>query len=160
MEDVLLTLEILIKSLEQKKSLLMDIKDYTKRQSQLLLQEELDYDTFNNIIENKQVRIDNILTLDDGFIPTYKRISDTIKENKGLYKEEISKMKKLIVEINDVQVAISMGEERNKKMFSDKIATIKGGAKAYRNHNDAYKKYQGVEQGAINDESSLFDSKK
>ncbi len=160
MEDTLLTLEILIKSLEQKKTLLNDIKDYTKRQSQLLLEEELDYDLFNNIIENKQVRIDNILALDEGFIPTYKRISEGVNANKALYKEQISQMKKLIVEINDVQVAISMGEERNKKMFSDKMAMIKNGAKAYRNHNDAYKKYQGIDQGGVNDELSLFDSKK
>lgn len=159
MEDVLVTIEILIKSLEQKKKMLLELKDYTKKQSELLADEAMDYAKFNNIIENKQVRIDAIVDIDAGFIPSYERISTRLKNNKSLYTEEIKKMKKLISEINDVQIAINVGEERNKKMFSDKVALMKTGAKTYRNRNDVLKKYQGNDRAGRGDKSSMFDSK-
>lgn len=143
MEEVLITLDILMNSLEQKKKLLLEIKDYTKKQSELLLKEELNYDLFNNIIENKQVRIDAVVDIDAGFIPTYERIGERLKNNKSLYADEINGFKKLIAEINDIQIAIKVGEERNKKMFSDKVASMQSGAKIYRNRNEALKKYKG-----------------
>ncbi len=156
MEDVLVTIEILIKSLEQKKKMLLELKDYTKLQSEILLKEPMDYAKFNNIIENKQARIDGIIDIDSGFIPTYERISSRLKNNKSLYNEEIRAMKKLISEINDVQIAINVGEERNKKMFNEKVALMKTGAKTYRNRNDALKKYKGSDKGTSR--SSFFDS--
>ncbi len=159
MEDVLVTIEILIKSLEQKKNLLLKLNEYTKKQSELLMNEPMDYAKFNNIIENKQIRIDAIVEIDAGFVPSYERISSRLKSNKVLYTEEIKKMKKLISEINDIQIAINVGEERNKKMFSDKVALMKTGAKTYRNRNDVLKKYQGNDRATHRENSSMFDSK-
>ncbi len=159
MEDVLVTIEILIKSLEQKKKILLELKDYTKKQSELLSNEVFDYAKFSNIIENKQVRIDSIVDIDAGFIPSYERISSRLKSNKALYSTEIKNMKKLIAEINDIQIAINVGEERNKKMFADKVDVMKTGAKTYRNRNDVLKKYQGNDRAGRGDEISMFDSK-
>ncbi len=159
MEDTLITLEIMIRSLERKKVLLEELKTYTKKQSELLMNDKLDYPLFNNIIENKQARIDELATIDAGFVPTYERIANVVKTNKHLYKDEIKTLKALIRDISDMQVDITMAEGRNKKMFTEKISQMQSGARTFRTHNDAYKKYQGAEKSGSGD-FNMFDSKK
>lgn len=161
MSDIIIQIDLMIESLEKKKLFLEDILRYTKEQTELLKAEELDLRSFNNIMKNKQVRIDKLLQIDQGFESLYGRIKATLTAQPDIYREAIKKMQQLIKETTDLGVAVQVQEERNKVQFDVKSKNVKGEVKAFRTHKSAMSKYQNnynKQQKA--DQPHFFDSKK
>ncbi len=162
MNDVTTTLDILITGLKKKKKNLLEIIDYTKQQDALLKDKEhLDLRRFNNIIKNKQFRIDAILQVDQGFEPTYERIRHYLERSPELYRNQINQMQQLIKEIGALNVEIRVQEERNNERFKvvskgmrDEVKSFRTNKKAVTNYYKTYNK----QQASIRD--SFFDSKK
>lgn len=161
MSDIIVQIDLMVESLEKKKLFLEEILRYTKEQATLLTKEELDLRSFNNIMKNKQVRIDKLIQLDQGFESLFERIRTTITNQPDIYKEAIQQMQSLIKETTDLGVEIQVQEERNKIQFDAKSKNVKGEVKAFRHHKSAMKKYQNnynKQQKA--DSPHFFDSKK
>lgn len=161
MYNVKINLQILIESLVKKIGYMQEINQYTKEQERLLKEEEVNYKQFNNIMQNKQVRIDKIVELDDGFEPAYERVRGALNTQPKLYKEEISKMKELIKEISDLGVEIQVLERRNKMQFDTKTISSKNKVKTYRRNKTAVTNYyDSIKKQNKDDNSYFFDSKK
>lgn len=161
MSDMVIQMDLMIESLKKKKRLLEEIDGYTKKQADLLSQADLDLKSFNNIMKNKQVRIDKLIQLDEGFAALYERIKTTLKNQPEIYKEAVLTMQQLIKDTTDLGVKIQVQEERNKVNFEQKSKGYKGEVKAFRNHKNAMAKYQksyNTQQKA--DDPHFFDSKK
>lgn len=161
MNDVITLLNILTDGLEKKKSKLTEIYDYTKNQDLLLQTEPFDMKGFNNIIKNKQFRIDTVIQIDEGFQPTYERVSGFLEKNPEIYRDYIELMKTLIKEIGELGIQIQVLEEKNynrfkviSKLMKEEVKTFRTNKKAVTNYYDTYNK----QQGTVRD--NFFDSKK
>lgn len=161
MSDIIVQIDLMVESLEKKKFFLEEILRYTKEQATLLTEEELDLRSFNNIMKNKQIHIEKLLQLDQGFESLFERIRTTITKHPDIYKEAINRMQVLIKETTDLGVEVQVQEQRNKLKFDAKSKNVKGEVKAFRNHRSAMQKYQNnynKQQKA--DSPHFFDSKK
>lgn len=161
MNDVITLLNILTDGLEKKKEKLKEIYDYTKNQDQLLQTEPFDMKGFNNIIKNKQFRIDTIIQIDEGFQPAYERVRAFLDKNPEIYRSYIESMKSLIKEIGELGILIQALEEKNYNRFKvvsslmkEEVKTFRTNKKAVTNYYETYNK----QQGTVRD--NFFDSKK
>ena len=108
-------LNILMDSLVKKNNILDEIQRLCKQQSDILAAEEVDFERFDSCMDNKDVCIEQLNTLDEGFETLYERIRDELQEHREAHADWISKVQKLITEITEKSVAIQAQEERNKK---------------------------------------------
>jgi len=161
MNDVITTLTLLTEGLEKKKVKLAEIYDYTLAQDELLKADEFDLKSFNNIIKNKQFRIDTVVQIDEGFQPTYERVRTFLEKNPDIYREYIEAMKRSIKEIGELSIQIQVLEEKNYNRFKvvsslmkDEVKTFRTNKKAVTNYYETYNK----QQGSVRD--NFFDSKK
>ncbi len=161
MNNIIATLELLLDGLEKKEEYLKDLLRYSKKQEEVLNAKEFDLNTFNNIIKNKQIRINNIQSIDDGFNQEYERIKQIIENNPDLYKEYILKLKKCVKSISELGIEITVVEHRNNDKFKRVSLTMKNEIKSFRTNKKAvinyYSTYQ-KQQKSI--QKGFFDSKK
>ncbi len=161
MSDVITTINVLIDGLKKKKKSLFEIYEYTLAQEKLLKEEDFDMKTFNNIMKNKQFRIDTVKQIDDGFRPGYERVRVHLEKNPELYREYIKEMQDLIKEIGDLNISIQVLEEKNHTRFKVVTAGKKNEVKSFRKnkktvtgyYNNYNKQQESVRQ-------NLYDSKK
>lgn len=161
MNDVITTLNLLTESLQKKKEKLVEIFNYTKKQDELLKEDLFDLKSFNNIIKNKQFRIDTVIQIDEGFQPTYERIRVFLEKNPEIYREYIESMKASIKDIGELGIQIQALEEKNYNRFKvasnlmkDEVKSFRTNKKAVTNYYETYNKQQ------VTLRDNFFDSKK
>ena len=161
MSDVITTISLLMDGLEKKKKSLSEILDYTKSQEELLNAQDFDLKTFNNIMKNKQFRIDTVKQIDDGFQPGYERIRTHLEKNPDLYKEYINNMKDLIKVIGELNISIQVLEEKNHNQFKIVTSDLKGEVKNFRkNKKSVSNYYSNYNKQHETVRKNLYDSKK
>lgn len=161
MSDVRIQVDLLIETLRKKKKLLEEIHTYTEEQRQVLNKDSFNPQEFQNIMTNKQVRIDLLSGLDDGFEATFERVKSTLSHQPVIYNEEIRQMQALIQEVNDIGIEIQVQEERNRRNFEAKIGGVRSEAKSFRSHKTAMKQYRTTYNQKQKPEGPhFFDSKK
>lgn len=133
--------QILLQSLEKKAKLLDDMIRQNGVQEELLKEEDLDMDAFDEAINQQGFYIEELDKLDQGFETVYDRVREELLRDKARYRMEIIRMKELIQQITDKIVTLNAGNMRNKMLaenqFSRKRAAIGVGAsqnKAARNY--------------------------
>jgi len=84
--------------------------------------DEIDWDTFNIAIAEKEAEIERINEMDGGFQALYDRVSVQLKEHKDKYASKIKQMQLLIAEIEEKSIVIRTGEERNRALI-EKVLT-------------------------------------
>lgn len=133
--------QILLQSLEKKAKLLDDMIRQNGVQEELLKEEDLDMDAFDEAINQQGFYIEELDKLDQGFETVYDRVREELLQDKARYRMEIIRMKELIQQITDKIVTLNAGNMRNKMLaenqFSRKRAAIGVGAsqnKAARNY--------------------------
>lgn len=75
-------LNVMIQSLQKKVKILDEIMKKNKEQHQILEQEELDADAFEENVQEKGELIDQINFLDEGFEELYGRVKAVIEKEK------------------------------------------------------------------------------
>jgi len=161
MNEVRVQVDLLVDTLTKKKQLLTEIRKYTVDQKALLAIEDFDLRAFNNIMSNKQVRIDMLAKLDDGFEVAFERVRNVLSTQPDIYREAILSMKSLIKEVSDLGIDIQVQEERNRINFESKSKGLKSEVKSFRTHKSAMKKYQNTYNSQKKaGEPHFFDSKK
>ena len=93
-------ISILIESLKKKKHILRDIRVANEEQKNIAMNEPFDDEAFERNIEEKEALIKALTSLDRGFDSVYSRVSETLKNNKEAYKEEIIELKELVSEVD------------------------------------------------------------
>ena len=120
--------QIMIESLEKKSELLDRLIEKNAKQAECVDGknfDEVDWDTFNLLVAEKEIAIDRINKMDEGFQSLYDRVKQQLNEGKDRYASQIKEIQRLIGVVTDQGVAIRTEEERNRKM----IETILGGKK-------------------------------
>ena len=107
-------LSVLEDSLKKKLQILDELTDYTTQQQELLKVEELDYEAFDRLVDQKEPLIQRIMELDQGFETVYDRIKEQLLGNKEQYAAQIRALQSLIGELTDKSVKLQTMEQRNK----------------------------------------------
>ena len=118
-------LELLIQSLKKKLLLLNQIIVLNQQQKEMLMDENLDPDTLDVNVREKDELISQVTQLDDGFDEIYAHIADLMKKNHSDYEEELDRMRELIRQIMAKDASIRTDEQRNYELAQKKFARVK-----------------------------------
>lgn len=155
---------MMAESLQKKRDLLTTLLNKTKDQEKVLSvteYDEVNWQQFEVLIEEKDIAIDKIDDLDDGFEQLFAHVREEIDADKESYKDEIKAMQALIKEVTDLGVSIGVLEERNRKridkLMTDSKLQIKKAKKSIKVSSDYIKSMYGTNAAG---ESLGFDDKK
>ncbi len=114
---------IMLDSLQKKSGVLSDIIKKNGEQSQILKEEETDWDAFDRNADEKMELIERIDELDEGFDQLFEKVKMLLEsqEGKDRYGEQIRRMQQLIREITDKSTSIQATESRNKKLVEQRF---------------------------------------
>ncbi len=147
-------------SLEKKVKVLDEIRELCRLQQELLSEETVDYEAFDRYFDDKDICIDKLNRLDEGFDLLYNRVKDELLNNKEEYADEIRTMQSLIKEITDRSTSIEALEERNRKGIADTFSRERRqSAENKRSVNVAMNYYRQM-NGLNADRNSRMDKKK
>lgn len=112
-------LNILIESLHKKIDVLEEIERISNRQSEIVAAQPVNYEEFDRCVDDKEVCLEQLSSLDEGFESLYSRVGSELENNKLLYADQIKECQKLIAVIMDKSVAIQSLEARNKQKIEE-----------------------------------------
>ncbi len=151
---------IMQESLLRKKKYLEQVLSLTEEQERIAKEKKFDEGAFGEIIDNKDVLINNINEIDKGFTSVYDRVRAEVLANQDLYHDELVEMQKLIKECVDLGMRIEVLEERNRATLEQVFAVgFKGIKQVKQSKQVANKYYKSMSNGMVND-SILYDRKK
>lgn len=110
-------ISILIDSLKKKRNILKDIKVANEEQKNIATVKPFDDDAFERNIDQKDKLIKALTNLDRGFDSVYSRVSETLKNDKELYKNEIIELKSLVSDVTALSIDIQAEEARNRDLL-------------------------------------------
>lgn len=115
-------LMILKDSLGKKIEVLDKILALNELQKESVSGEKMDEDKFNESIEKKEVCIEELSKLDNGFESVYEHVKEILNSDRELYKAEVEEFKRLISEITEKSMEVQISEKRNEKLVFGKMS--------------------------------------
>ena len=104
-------------SLRKKKEVLQSLRDLTKEQQDVLQQETVDMDRFEELIEEKDQKITTLNSLNAGFQSLFQKVETGLKDKRYQYEKQIRQMQEDIRQITDLSVQIEGLEHQNRDTF-------------------------------------------
>ena len=160
MDTIANYMKVLSDTLEQKKQVLSQILEITKRQESIAQAEEFSETDFANSVNEKEVLIARLNQLDDGFNSIYQRIRQDVIDQGGLYDGEIRSMQAQIRECVDIGNRIQVVEERNHAKLVTLFSAKKQEYKVKASMNSAAKSYHQAMSGVQYRDPFFMDQKK
>lgn len=160
MNQTMTYVNIMQESLERKERYLKEILELTKEQERIAKEKKFDEEAFNELIDKKDVLINNVNEIDKGFTAVYDRVRTEVMENKHLYAEQLVNMQELIRRCVDLGMEIEAQENRNRATLEQVFSVgFKGIKQVKQSKKAANKYYKAMSNGNVND-SVLYDRKK
>lgn len=151
---------IMRESLERKQKYLAEILKLTNEQSVIATAEKFDEEQFSELVEKKDVLIDNLNEIDKGFSSVYDRVRIEIQRDPVVYRDELLAIQNLIRICVDLGMQIEAVEERNRAVMEQVFsAKFQGVRQMKQSKTVANKYYKSMANGMVND-SLLYDRKK
>ncbi len=151
---------ILRDSLQRKKKYLDEIYELTVKQGEIASAEKFDDVAFEEVIDRKEILINNINEIDKGFTSVYDRVRGNLLQEKDLYKAELKEIQELINSCMSVGSEIEVLEERNRARLETVFAGEKRNLRQVKNSRSVVNKYyKSMSNGMVND-AMLYDRKK
>lgn len=151
---------IMRESLERKQKYLAEILKLTNEQSVIATAEKFDEEQFLELVEKKDVLIDNLNEIDKGFSSVYDRVRIEIQRDPVVYRDELLAIQNLIRICVDLGMQIETVEERNRAVMEQVFsAKFQGVRQMKQSKTVANKYYKSMANGMVND-SLLYDRKK
>jgi flagellar biosynthesis/type III secretory pathway chaperone len=142
------SLNVLAESLDVKLDVLSKIQEYTNKQKAVFEEETPNMEKFDNLVDEKDVLVDKLISLDEGFERLYQEVSDELNNNRSKYSAQIRLLQDKISAITDISSSIQAQEARNKKMieeyFTKERQSIKKGRISSKAAYDYYKNMSGM----------------
>jgi len=165
MESTVNYLQILIDCLNKKEALMDRLLEKNKSQQECVKNkeyEDVDWDAFNLLVSEKEVIIDKITEIDDGFEEVYERIRDEVTGNRQKYRVQVIKLQELITRLTDKGAQIQTGEERNRRIIDSIFQKTRQQIKTQRTTINAASNYYKTMSNAVlrAAEDSILDTKK
>ena len=145
---------MMVDVLKRKEKILQQILEQTKEQEVILKQEDVDYDRFQELLDEKGRQIDELNQIDEGFDALFKKVE---KEN---YLTEIVTMQKLISAVSDLGLRIQALEAQNSERFKIYLASKRKQIHDYHvNSQTASRYYQNMANSHRPEQSYYFNEK-
>ncbi len=117
-EKIEVELKLLIEALNKKASLTTEIYNITENQHTIIKSEALEKDAFDfmfkETVKEKQIRLDELVSVDTAFQKIYEGVASELTQNKEKYRYSIKTLQQKIKEITDTEIKLKVLEERNK----------------------------------------------
>ena len=154
-------ISVLHGSLRKKLELIKEILELTKEQNKILSKEDIDADYFERIVDEKDRKINEVLTIDKGFQSLFDKISVYIKANPQTYRQQILEMQNFIRTITDIGVEIENLEYKNREKFKKYILLKRNNIKDFKVSNKtAVSYYKNMSNQHREWQSYFIDSRK
>ena len=116
----------------------------------------------NMLVSEKDVAIDKINEIDDGFEEIYERIREDVIGNKQKYSSQVQKLQELITVLTEKGAQIQAGEERNRQIIDGIFQKTRQQIKTQRTSiNVASNYYRTMSNSVVRAvEDSILDAKK
>ena len=112
-------LTLLEESLKRKLQVMAEVQAYNLRQQEIFQDEEAQIEKFDEYVAEKEVLIEKLNSLDNGFERLYEKVAEELKENREQYAAQIRRLQALVTEVTDTSVQIQAQEARNKKLIEE-----------------------------------------
>lgn len=153
-------IRMMIDILHKKEVQLTKLLELTNAQEQLLKEDTLEEEAFDEIIAKKEEHLRRIEETDNGFQSIYNRVENEMKNNKDLYKDQILEMQQLITKVTGLGVKLSAMEEKNRAALEAKLQGKRQSIRQFKVSKQTADKYYknmiGMQTGA----SYFMDQKK
>ena len=161
MDNSSVYITVLHDSLSRKADIVKEILTLTKEQRDILSSQEVDADRFDEIIDEKGARIDEILEIDKGFDAMFERVRSVLQTNKEAYRPQIVEMQNYIRVITDMSVELQGIEQSNKILFDKFLHKKRNEIKDFNKSNKtAASYYQNMSNQHQSWQSYFLDKKK
>lgn len=108
-------LTVLQESLQKKINVMEEILRISQRQSEILVKEPVDLEEFDRCVDDKDVCIEQLNKLDEGFEVLYQRVAEELNGHREQYASWIRETQELITQVTEKSVEIQALEARNKQ---------------------------------------------
>ncbi|MBQ7563249.1 MAG: flagellar export chaperone FlgN [Lachnospiraceae bacterium] len=157
-------IDIMIESLRKKEEVLKAIIARCDDQAEVIGNNEygdINWNQFNGLIGDKEILIDRLNELDDGFEALYKRIGEGLKADKDKYPEKVKEIQEYIRRVTDLGVTIRAKEERNRANLERVLRPVKKEIRTSKRSMSVINSYNNViSGGGLNTSSGWMDKKK
>lgn len=165
MESIDNYLQVMIDSLKKKEKLLDRLIEKNNAQEACIknkVYEDVDWDTFNMLVAEKEAAIDRIVVLDEGFEETYRLVKDEVESNREVYRNKIKELQEIIVRLTDKGTRIQTGEQRNRQNIDNIFLATRKEIKKQRTGLKAVSTYYNTMRNSVirAAEDSVLDQKK
>lgn len=133
--------DMMVDTLERKKTILEKLLHQTREQEILLKDEDMNLEDFQKIVDVKGEEIEKLNSLDGGFDTLFRHVEKEITENRMTYKIQIQKMQKLINEVSELGIQIQALEHQNSGHFKIYLANQKQVVKRFHTNNRTVANY-------------------
>ena len=114
-------LSVLIDSLKKKNVLLDDVHRISKQQNELLQQSTVDFEHYDQSVDEKDKFVQQLVKIEDGFELIYDKIKDELPQRKEEFKEEVQQLQEYIALIMEKSMTIQALENRNQQMVQQAL---------------------------------------
>lgn len=151
---------VLEESLAKKANILMHLQLLCEKQSDILDDENMTPEMFEENVQEKEILILKLTQLDDGFEQLYKRVRKEMADNKDEYKDSIRHMQDLIRDVTSRSIQIQAIEARNKEKAERRFGEIRSQIREVKHSGRAVSNYYQnmMKMNAV--EPQFWDSKK
>ena len=153
-------IQLLIEGLQKKKKVLDQIILKNQQQIEILSQDMVEFDAFDQNVSDKGELIKTLAVLDEGFESVYERVKVELIGNKEKYRAQIKLLQQLIKEITDKSVSIQTMEARNKKKIEDYFSYTRASIHQAKHVNKVANSYYNTMTGKSIQGESTWDQKK
>lgn len=153
-------LQILADSLMKKSSIMTALMQESNKQGQIVSAEVVDWNAFDQSVDQKGELIEELEKLDDGFEVMYAHIKEGLNQNRESYKQQIQEIQKLIIEVTEKSSQLMAIEERNKTLVSNRFSVEKRKFKQQKVSSRAANNYYNTMKQINYIDPQLMDQKK
>lgn len=118
-------LNVLKDSLIKKERILIDLQAKSEEQGELVKAQEVDWEAFTSLVDEKGLLVEEILKLDEGFENLFNRIKEGLSNNKDQYKETIQEIQILVKSVTEKSAKLEATEYRNKAAIEAAFANTR-----------------------------------
>lgn len=152
--------QMLEDSLGKKCDILRQLQYLTQQQAEILQDEESAPEAFEKNVEEKDVLIQHLETLDVGFEQVFSKVEQELQVNREQYRDSILHMQEKIQEITERSSRLQVMEKQNRDLALKRFSGIRSQARDLRQSGKAVSSYYQnmMKTGAV--EPQFMDSKK
>ena len=153
-------ISILTDILRKKELVLRELLDATNRQGALLEREEFDIDDFNRIVDEKEVSLNRLAELDEGFMELYEKVRTELVENTSAYAQQVREVQMLVRTQTELSTLLQSAEEKNRTKLSIHLSQSRQKVKDYHVSSATAAAYYKNMSGKHQDGDSYFFNRK